>query len=124
MGAEGKNSADAAKNAKVPPQKVPHKVPKVQPKVPPTGVPVHMPGGAHGSAGHDHHFTWHELETEIEEAIENFSPAFYVPAIFSVILLLLFLARRYLRYSVSCPSKNTLDGKTCLITGEYFFHEF
>lgn len=42
---------------------------------------------------------------------------FVVPVVISVILLIVFFLRKYLRWSVPCPSPNRLYGKTVVITG-------
>ncbi|KAL3856891.1 hypothetical protein ACJMK2_011599 [Sinanodonta woodiana] len=42
---------------------------------------------------------------------------FIIPIIISVVLLSVFLLRKYIRWTVQCPSNNRLDGKTVIITG-------
>lgn len=43
---------------------------------------------------------------------------FVVPVVISVILLIVFVLRKYIRWSVPCPSQNRLYGKTVVITGQ------
>lgn len=43
---------------------------------------------------------------------------FVVPIVISVILLLVFFLRQYIRWTVQCPSPNRLEGKTVVITGK------
>ncbi|KAL3856892.1 hypothetical protein ACJMK2_011600 [Sinanodonta woodiana] len=42
---------------------------------------------------------------------------FVIPIVISVVLLSVFLLRKYIRWTVQCPSNNRLDGKTVVITG-------
>lgn len=46
---------------------------------------------------------------------------FVVPIIISVIILFVFILRKYIRWNVSCPSNNRIDGKTVVITGNRSF---
>lgn len=58
---------------------------------------------------------WKQLGSNVKEVFRT--PAFFVPVVISIVLLVLFFLRRYIRWTVKCPSKNDLDGKTVLITG-------
>uniref|UniRef100_A0A0B7BG57 Uncharacterized protein n=1 Tax=Arion vulgaris TaxID=1028688 RepID=A0A0B7BG57_9EUPU len=54
---------------------------------------------------------------ELEDVVEDVFPILIVTVIVSSLLLIIFLIRMYMKYSVNNPSKNRLDGKTVLITG-------
>jgi len=53
-----------------------------------------------------------------DNAVDFEDLTFIVPVVISVILLVVFLLRKYIRWSVPCPSENRLYGKTVVITGE------
>ena len=59
---------------------------------------------------------WKQIGSNVKDVFR--SPAFFVPVVISVVLLIVFFLRRVIRWTVKCPSKNDLDGKTVLITGE------
>ena len=59
---------------------------------------------------------WKQIGSNVKDVFR--SPAFFVPVVISIVLLTVFFLRRFIRWTVKCPSKNDLDGKTVLITGE------
>lgn len=61
---------------------------------------------------------WKHLKTDLKDAMELFSPAFLVPVIIALILLGIFVLRRYIRWNVPCRSQKRLEGKTVIITGK------
>lgn len=62
-----------------------------------------------------------ELEeniVELKEVARDVFPALVLTAILSGVILIIFLARLYIRWGVQCPSKNRMEGKTVIITGQ------
>ncbi|XP_076472863.1 retinol dehydrogenase 12-like [Babylonia areolata] len=58
-----------------------------------------------------------ENKEELKEVAEDVFPIIVFAAIVCGLLLAVFLLRLYIRWGVTCRSKNRLDGKTVLITG-------
>ncbi|CAG5132297.1 unnamed protein product [Candidula unifasciata] len=54
---------------------------------------------------------------ELEEVVEDVFPILMFTVIISTAILIIFLIRMYMRYSIPNPSKNKINGKTVLITG-------
>uniref|UniRef100_A0A0B6ZUZ9 Uncharacterized protein n=1 Tax=Arion vulgaris TaxID=1028688 RepID=A0A0B6ZUZ9_9EUPU len=54
---------------------------------------------------------------ELEDVVEDVFPILMFTVIISTLILIVFLIRMYIKYSVNNPSKNKIDGKTVLITG-------
>ena len=59
-----------------------------------------------------------ENKEELKEVAEDVFPVIVFAAVLCGVLLLIFLLRLYIRWGVQCPSKNRMDGKTVIITGE------
>lgn len=65
-----------------------------------------------------------ELEENIEElkgVAQDVFPALVFTVIVSSVLLFIFLLRLYIRWGAECPSKNRMDGKTVIVTGQTCF---
>lgn len=58
-----------------------------------------------------------ENKEELKEVAEDVFPIIVIAAVMCGLLLCIFLLRVYIRWGVTCPSKNRLDGKTVIITG-------
>ena len=91
-------------------------VPKPGSQVPPTkvpkqGGPTTLPPPPRATP-REKAIIWQD-DNDID--LEDIS--FVVPIIISVIILLVFMLRKYIRWTVPCPSENRIDGKTVVITG-------
>lgn len=54
---------------------------------------------------------------DAEDIVEDFFSGIMLTGIISVLLLGLFLLRKYIQWGIDCPSDNRIDGKTVIITG-------
>ena len=61
------------------------------------------------------------MQKGVRNAMQDVSLTIAIPALLSAILLGLFLWRRYIRWNVLCSSKNRLEGKTVIVTGNTYF---
>ena len=88
------------------------KPPVKMPNAGPTTVPPTPPPASSGQGARAKVVFWAD-----DDDVDFEDITFAVPIVIFIVLLIIFILRKYIRWNVPCTSENRLDGKTVIVTG-------